>query len=62
MMAQHIAVNYTRIIRAFITSRNAPGGPAAYFNQLSEFTQIFGSTLYVAQTLIGDAVVVSTLI
>ncbi len=56
--AQHIAINYTRIIKAFIIYRNAPGGPAAFFNQLSEFTQIFGSTVYVAQTLIGDSVVV----
>lgn len=56
--AQHIGINYTRIIKAFIIYRNAPGGPAAFFNQLSEFTQIFGSTVYVAQTLIGDSVVV----
>ncbi|KIJ34295.1 hypothetical protein M422DRAFT_782921 [Sphaerobolus stellatus SS14] len=53
----HIAVNYTRIIKAFIILKNEPGGPAAFFNQLSEFTQIFGSTIYVAQTLIGDSVV-----
>ncbi|TFY69678.1 hypothetical protein EVJ58_g273 [Rhodofomes roseus] len=54
----HIGVNYTRIIKAFIIYRNEPGGPAAFFNELSEFTQIFGSTLYIAQTLIGDSVVV----
>ncbi|KAH9838082.1 uncharacterized protein C8Q71DRAFT_577470 [Rhodofomes roseus] len=53
----HIGVNYTRIIKAFIIYRNEPGGPAAFFNELSEFTQIFGSTLYIAQTLIGDSVV-----
>jgi hypothetical protein len=58
---QHIGVNYTRIYRAFITYRNAPGGPAAFFNQRSEFTQMFGSTLYVMQTLVGDSVVVSDL-
>ena len=55
---QHIAINFTRIIKAFITFRDAPGGPAAFFHQLSEFTQIFGSAVYVAQTLIGDSVVV----
>ncbi|KAI0710098.1 hypothetical protein C8Q76DRAFT_798856 [Earliella scabrosa] len=57
MATVHIAINYTRVIRAFITFRDAPGGPAAFFNQLSEFTQIFGSTIYIAQTLIGDSVV-----
>lgn len=55
---QHIGVNFTRIIKAFIIFRNEPGGPAAFFNELSEFTQIFGSTIYVAQTLVGDGVVV----
>ena len=55
---QHIGVNYTRVIRAFIKFRNEPGGPAAYFNELSEFTQIFGSTIYIAQTIVGDSVVV----
>ncbi|KAF7317773.1 hypothetical protein MKEN_00865100 [Mycena kentingensis (nom. inval.)] len=53
----HIGVNYTRVIRAFIFYKDQPGGTAGYFNQLSEFTQIFGSTIYVAQTLVGDAVV-----
>uniref|UniRef100_A0A5K1JXK9 Cell surface hydrophobicity-associated protein n=1 Tax=Ganoderma boninense TaxID=34458 RepID=A0A5K1JXK9_9APHY len=57
MATLHIGINYTRVIKAFIIYRNAPGGPAAFFNQLSEFTQIFGSTVYVAQTLIGDSVV-----
>ncbi|KAI0673939.1 hypothetical protein C8Q78DRAFT_661406 [Trametes maxima] len=57
MATTHIGINYTRIIRAFVTFRGSAGGPAAYFNQLSEFTQIFGSTVYVAQTLIGDSVV-----
>ena len=53
-------MNYTRIIKAFIIFANEPGGPGAFFNQLSEFTQIFGSTIYVAQTLVGDSVVVSS--
>ncbi|KAF8234517.1 hypothetical protein L208DRAFT_1393909 [Tricholoma matsutake] len=57
LATMHIGVNYTRIYRAFITYRNAPGGPASYFNQLSEFTQIFGSAIYEAQTLVGDSVV-----
>lgn len=54
----HVSVNFTRIIKAFIVYRNAPGGPASFFNRLSEFTQMFGSTLYVAQTLLGDALVI----
>ncbi|KAK7028271.1 hypothetical protein R3P38DRAFT_2935081 [Favolaschia claudopus] len=57
LATMHIGVNYTRIINAFVIFKDEPGGPAAYFNQLSNFTQIFGSTIYVAQTLVGDAVV-----
>lgn len=56
---QHVATNFSRIILAFIKNADAPGGPAAFFNELSNFTQMFGSTLYVAQTLLGDAMVVS---
>jgi len=57
LATMHISVNFTRIIQAFIIHRNEPGGPGAYFNQLSSFTQLFGSTIYVAQTLVGDGVV-----
>ncbi|KAI8983404.1 hypothetical protein BD414DRAFT_418722 [Trametes punicea] len=53
----HIATNFSRIILAFIVHADAPGGPAAFFNELSNFTQMFGSTLYVLQTLLGDAMV-----
>jgi len=52
----HVSVNYARVFLAFITYRNAEGGPAGFFNILSNFSQIFGSTLYVAQTLVGDSV------
>ena len=41
--------------------RNGEGGPSAFFLQLSEFTQVFGSTIYVAQTLAGDGIVVRDL-
>ncbi|TFY69682.1 hypothetical protein EVJ58_g274 [Rhodofomes roseus] len=51
----HVATNFSRIIIAFINNADAPGGPAAFFNEMSNFTQMFGSTLYVAQTLLGDA-------
>jgi len=57
LATMHIGVNYTRILRAFIIDRDEPGGPSAYFNMLSEFTQVFGSAIYVAQTLVGDSVV-----
>ncbi|KAJ6495812.1 hypothetical protein C8R47DRAFT_373389 [Mycena vitilis] len=53
----HVAVNFTRIIKAFIGFADAPGGPASFYNLLAETTQMLGSTLYVIQTLVGDALV-----
>ena len=52
-----MATNFSRVIKAFIFT---PAGPAAFYDDLSNFTQMFGSTLYVLQTLIGDAMVVRT--
>ncbi|KAF8958359.1 hypothetical protein BDZ97DRAFT_62687 [Flammula alnicola] len=57
LATMHIEVNFIRIIKAFIIFQGAPGGPRAFFNELSELTPIFGSTIYVAQTLVGDSVV-----
>ncbi|KAJ7202240.1 hypothetical protein C8J57DRAFT_404822 [Mycena rebaudengoi] len=57
LATMHIGVNYTRILRAFIIYKDEPGGTPAYFNKLSEFTQVFGSAIYVTQTLVGDSVV-----
>ncbi|KAJ3012592.1 hypothetical protein NUW54_g1821 [Trametes sanguinea] len=53
----HVATNFSRIILAFVVHADSPGGPAAFFNELSSFTQMFGSTLYVLQTLLGDGMV-----
>jgi len=50
-----LGVNFARIIEAFIVHRNGPGGPAGYFDLLSNFTNLFGSALYLFQTLLGDA-------
>ncbi|KAG7097508.1 hypothetical protein E1B28_004850 [Marasmius oreades] len=57
LATMHIGVNFARVFMAFIKYRDEPGGPAVFFDQLSEFTQIFGTAIYVAQTLVGDAVV-----
>ncbi|KAF9067591.1 hypothetical protein BDP27DRAFT_1534933 [Rhodocollybia butyracea] len=57
LATMHIGVNYARVFKAFIIFRNAKGGPAVFFNTLSNFTQVFGSAIYVAQTLVGDSVI-----
>jgi len=56
---QQLGVNFSRVIKAFIIFRDEPGGPSAYFDKLSDFTNIFGSAVYITQTLLGDGFVVS---
>lgn len=55
---QQLAINFTRIVRGFVVHQ---GHTEEYYNVLAEFTQIFGSTLYILQTFVGDAVAVSVL-
>ncbi|EKM77656.1 hypothetical protein AGABI1DRAFT_115203 [Agaricus bisporus var. burnettii JB137-S8] len=50
-----LAINFTRIIRGFIINE---GRTEEYYNVLAEFTQIFGSTVYILQTFVGDAVAI----
>ncbi|KAF5381650.1 hypothetical protein D9615_005470 [Tricholomella constricta] len=58
LATMQVGVNYARIIKAFVIFKDEPGGPGAFFDHLAEFTQLFGSTLYIAQTIVGDSVVV----
>ena len=58
---QHFAVDAYRIVAAFITYRDAPGGPVAYLGAVSNTSYIVKTTAAVAQTLIGDACMVRRL-
>ncbi|KAF5381651.1 hypothetical protein D9615_005471 [Tricholomella constricta] len=58
LATMQVGVNYARIIKAFVIFKDEPGGPGAFFDHLAEFTQLFGSTIYIAQTIVGDSVVV----
>jgi len=53
LATMQLAVNFTRIIRGFVIHE---GHTEDYYNVLAEFTQIFGSALYIVQTFVGDAV------
>ncbi|KAF5353948.1 hypothetical protein D9756_007177 [Leucocoprinus leucothites] len=50
-----VAINFTRIIRGFIVNEGHTGD---YYNVLAEFTQIFGSAMYIVQTFVGDGVAI----
>ncbi|TFY78683.1 hypothetical protein EWM64_g5327 [Hericium alpestre] len=55
----HIGVDIHRIIKGLVYNRNfAPGGPAAWFSNPSDFTFVFKSAIYSFQTVTGDGVVI----
>ncbi|KZP27847.1 hypothetical protein FIBSPDRAFT_1039852 [Athelia psychrophila] len=51
----HFSVDAYRLMAAFITHRDAPGGPVTYLNALANPTYLFKSIVYIIQTLLGDA-------
>ncbi|PSS11022.1 hypothetical protein PHLCEN_2v3318 [Hermanssonia centrifuga] len=54
----HIAIDLRRMIDAFYTYRDAPGGPIAYFGKISRLTHVFKSAVYITHTCVSDALVV----
>ena len=51
---KHLTTNAYRIVKSFITYRDAPGGPIAYLNNLSGVSFLLRSSFHVLQTLLGD--------
>ena len=51
---KHLTTNAYRIVKSFITYRDAPGGPIAYLNNLSSVSFLLRSSFHVLQTLLGD--------
>ena len=57
---QHIVIDINRIEQGLVMQRNSfPGGPAAFFADVTQSTFISKSSIYTLQTLLGDGVVVS---
>ena len=57
---QHIIVHIIRVMYGLILYRDTwPGGPVGYFSDVSEWTFNVKNHLYIFQSLIGDAVMVS---
>ena len=51
---KHLTIDAYRIVKAFVIYRDAPGGPIAYFANLSNPSYLIGSLFYALQTLLGD--------
>jgi len=50
----HLTIDAYRDVKAFITYRDAPGGPIAYLTNLSSASYLLKSSFYTLQTLLGD--------
>jgi hypothetical protein len=57
---QHIIIDIIRIEQGLVIQRNSfPGGPVAFFADVTQSTFISKSAVFTLQTLLGDGVVVS---
>jgi len=50
----HLTVDAYAIVKAFITYRDAPGGPMAYFGDFSKVVNLLRPLFYALETLLGD--------
>ena len=51
---KHLTVEACMIVKAFITYRDAPGGPIGHLANLSSASNLLRSSFYALQTLLGD--------
>lgn len=54
----HLSIDLKRLLNGFIRFRDQPGGPMAYFSEVTDPLWIFGDVVYHLQTLIGDTFVI----
>jgi len=59
LSTSHAIVDLIRVNQGFVNERNSfEGGPPAYFSDVAQTLFVVRSTIYAAQTLLGDAVVI----
>ena len=51
---KHLTIEAYMTVKAFITYRDAPGGPIAHLANLSSASNLLRSSFYALQTLLGD--------
>ncbi|KAF4573439.1 putative NRPS-like protein biosynthetic cluster [Pleurotus pulmonarius] len=55
----HLIIDFVRVVEAFVAKGNSPIDANAYYEMISHPLHVVKTALYVTQTIIGDAVVVS---
>ncbi|TFY66789.1 hypothetical protein EVG20_g4302 [Dentipellis fragilis] len=56
LATSHVALSFARVFIGFILMRDVPGGPLAYFAQLSSSVLVAKTALFAFQTLLGDTI------
>lgn len=56
----HVALGFARLIWGFIDKRDAPGGPAGFFADVSQSPNVAKVVIHTINTILGDGIVVST--
>lgn len=59
LLLKHVIVDIVRLDEGLVKYRNTfPGGPVAFFADISQWSYVTKNVIYLLQTLVGDAVVV----
>jgi len=58
MSTTHVSLGFQRLIEGFIKLRDAPGGPAAFFSDVSIPANVVKVGLHTVNSVVGDSVVV----
>ncbi|KAL1746201.1 hypothetical protein HDZ31DRAFT_34682 [Schizophyllum fasciatum] len=54
----HVSLGFARLIWGFIERRDQPGGPAAYFSEVSHPPNVAKVTIHTVNSILGDSIVV----
>ena len=54
----HVSLGFYRLIRGFIDLRDMPGGPGAYFSDVSTPPNVAKVTIHSVNSILGDSIVV----
>jgi hypothetical protein len=57
----HVSLGFTRLIEGFIYLRDEPGGPAAFFSNVSIPANVAKVIIHSVNSILGDSIVVSTI-
>ncbi len=57
----HVSLGFARLIWGFIDYRDEPGGPAAFFSDVSQPPNVAKVIIHTINSILGDSIVVRTM-